>query len=474
MSVGSWPADPKAADLLRRVESFIRSHRLIPPDVPVLVGVSGGPDSVFLLEALRLLAPPWGWRLQVAHLDHGFRGEESAADARFVQELCRGRGIPVTVECRSVPNLRLPGESPQEAARRIRLDFFRSAAALAGAPRTALGHTADDRAETLLLRLVTGGDPGALAGIRPRGPQGIVHPILEVPKEAILSFLAAAGIPHRTDRSNLSPRYLRNRIRLEVLPPVLGLNPSFARRARVIGEDLARDDAYLAGRASAWFRRAATPSPQGVSLPLEGLRRLHPAIRHRVVRLACVEAGLPPRRLSHIHLSLLGDLLRGEETETELTLPAGFRALRQGSSLLLRRPSPPVAPVPEVPLAVPGCTAVPFLTCRITVRRLQPPFPAVVSGPGEILVDEGRIAGALRIRVRRPGDWFIPAGLGHRQKIKKFLIDRKIPRGVRDGIPLVVDGEKVVWVAGLRGDDRSRVTPATTAALLISLTPAAP
>src|SRR5512138_2272390 len=158
---------------IERVRRCIEAHGLIREGDLVLAGVSGGPDSVFLMNALARLAPRLGARLHVVHLDHGLRGDESAADADFTRAAAASLGLPCTVERRPVQDAPAEGRSLQERARRVRLAFFAEMRERFGAASVALGHTADDQAETILLRLISGGGPGALAGIRPRGPQGI-------------------------------------------------------------------------------------------------------------------------------------------------------------------------------------------------------------------------------------------------------------------------------------------------------------
>jgi tRNA(Ile)-lysidine synthase len=450
--------------IIRKAKRYIQHHDLIRRGDLVLVGVSGGPDSVCLLRVLLEIIGGYGGRLHIIHLDHGLRGEDSAADARFVESLAGDLDIPCTVEHRPVEDLTSPGMSPQERAREVRMGFFAEAREKLGAASVALGHTADDQAETVLMRLIAAGGPGSLAGIRPRGPGGIIHPILEVSRVEVLAYLEELGQEYRTDATNLEEKYLRNRIRRRVIPPILELNPSLTKRVSSLCELLRDDEDYLAAQAA----EALTEVSKGLSLDLEMIRRLPPALLRRVIVLAAREAGVPVKDFSAGHVRDVMNLLPGPPRSIDL--PGGYLAEKTYDRLTFERG--PIDKAPEMvrEVALPGETRVPELGVVITITEAGPEEDENGEDRATALVDADRISGRLVVRNRRPGDRFRPVGLGHRQKLKDFFINLKIDRRSRDLVPVLADEEKIVWVGGMRLDERVRVTSGTRRAWRMTIT----
>jgi tRNA(Ile)-lysidine synthase len=253
--------------------------RTIRREDSVLVACSGGGDSVALLHLFRRMSDRRRPRLIVAHLDHGSR-RGSKADLAFVRALARDLDIPFVSERREVVTLRRKGESPEEAARRVRHAFLREAAREHGASRIALGHTLDDQAETILMRLVRGAGPTALLGMREAGPGPLVRPLLDVEREAVRAWLRRRRIAFREDPSNRSLRFDRNKVRLLVMPVLRArLNPKAARH---IADGMARlrEDADTL---DALAREAA----EAIGADADAVDRLPRAIAGRVRRLLC-------------------------------------------------------------------------------------------------------------------------------------------------------------------------------------------
>ena len=302
----------------------------------VVVAVSGGADSVALLHLLAALAPGRGWRLVVATLDHGLRGEAGAGDRRFVEELAGRLGLP----CRSAARdaRPAPGESPEEAARRVRHAFLAEVAREEGAALIALGHTMDDQAETLLDRLGRGTGTRGLAGMRRLAPP-LWRPLLGVRRAALRELLAGAGIPHREDETNADLSARRNRIRHELLPVlerVLGPGavPALARAARLAADD----EEVLEALAAAEEERVVQVRDAGVVvLDRRALAPLPRALARRILR-RCLEGNpADPFRPTASHLEALLRLARAEGPGTRLDLPRGWTARRQAGSLVLER-----------------------------------------------------------------------------------------------------------------------------------------
>jgi len=320
-----------------RVElAFRRAARsLLPRGTSVLVAVSGGGDSVALLHLMAGYAVGQSLRITVAHLDHGLR-RGSADDRRFVKALAGRLDLPCVSDRRSVPKLRLKGESPEEAARRVRWEFLLRAARSVGATSVATGHTLDDQAETVLFRLVRGAGPTALAGMAAAGPGPIVRPLLGVERSELRAYLQRRGVRFLDDPTNEEVRFDRNRVRRLVLPFLHEtLNPRAARHLVQAAERLREDAACLDMLARQAFGRVARMRPRApLSLSAAFLSRTPRPLARRVARIALERAGADPRRITSRHLEALLALARGEEGK-RLQLPSGVRAVHSRGKLLL-------------------------------------------------------------------------------------------------------------------------------------------
>jgi tRNA(Ile)-lysidine synthase len=388
--------------------------------------VSGGPDSVALLRALAAL----GGAPVVLHLDHGLRGEESREDAGFVRDLCGKLGVRCEVRrlrLEEAPNL-------QERARDERYRLAEEVADELGLRGIAVGHTADDVAETVLMNLARGTGLRGLSGIPPVRDR-VMRPLIERTRREVLEYLASLDQPYRTDPTNLTGKYARNRVRLEVMPVLEELHPGAARNlAR--GAALAREDLeVLEDLAAEVIERRG----QEVVLPLGGLSRLHPALRRYALRRAysILLPDAPPLG-SVLVEAVLGSV--GEGTRT-LDLPGGVVAsARAGEEIVLYpRPEPFVG---EEELRV-GRSL--FAGWRISAREVSRYEPGDASRPEVAYLDASR--GPYRVRLAREGDIIRPLGLGGTKKVLRAMMDRKVPKDLRRRTPLVVSARgEVAWV----------------------------
>jgi len=327
--------------MANRVEIAFRSaiDRLIPSGSAVLAAVSGGGDSVALLHLLRRVSTRRSMRLTVAHLDHGLR-RGSRADRRFVERLCRDLDLPCIADRREVPSLRRKDESPEEAARRVRREFLLETRKGSGSDLVATGHTLDDQAETVLMRLVRGAGPTALTGMAEDGPGPIVRPLLGVEREPLRTYLNRSGLAFRDDPSNRDLRFDRNRVRRLVLPLLAeALNPRAARHLVKASQRFREDALFLDAEAQTAFEALSNRDRRG-RLVLDGKRlsELPPAIANRVARIALHRAGADARRIGSRHVDALIDLARAGGRS--LNLASGITALRDRRRILLWSPEP--------------------------------------------------------------------------------------------------------------------------------------
>ncbi len=433
----------------------------------VLAAVSGGPDSLCLLHVLWTEREARGLgSMAAAHLDHGLRGGESAAEAEWVAGWCRERGIACHVGRADAGALTKPGKSVQEAAREARYEFLAQTAAAIGANKIATGHTQDDQVETVLANVLRGTGLDGLRGMPEQRGQ-IVRPLLDVTRAEVEAYNAAQGLSPRQDPSNLSAQhYTRNRIRLELLPELrahysAGVDAALLRLSAIA----ARDSDYLAEQAAAALADITRAEDAGrLELDRAALGKLHPALMRYVLRQAIEKVRGTVEGVTHEHLeTICRAVLDG--TGFTLTLPAPLcrvRVTEQGVTLSAAEGAAPAALVSAAALPVPGKVVVEALGW--TVRA------AWEDHPGAVRLDADAVdLSSLAVRNRRAGDRIDPLGMGGRhKKVSDILTDAKVPRIDRDRVPIIADSRGILWIAGHTQAERAKEISATTRWLFLS------
>ena len=451
-------------EFVEKVLRTIRRHGMLAGGETVLVGVSGGADSVALLHALLALRPHLGLTLHVLHVNHALRAEADS-EAAFVESLGLRWGVPVMVERVHVGAE--PGESLEAQARRQRYAAFAKQARALGASRVALGHTADDQAETVLMRLLEGAGPRGLAGIPPVR-SCFIRPLIEIRRREIEAELEGAGLAWVEDPSNRDPKFLRNRIRHDLLPFLAAsYNPRISEalcRAAALARGLVEDVERLAAHE---LDRLARVEDGGLVLSRAALGSLPAGIAEEVLRRALhrLDEGRPLRAWAQRALARL----------TGPGSPAPVRVGRvwlevSGDHLRLSRGT--TEPLPEAALPVPGSLALPGAGLRLEAREFDcPDSYTPPSDPWAAVFDRAALPGMLGVRGRRAGDRFHPFGAPGSKRLKAFLIDAKIPRWRRDRLPLLLAGTEIAWVVGIRRGAVAPVTPATRRILEVRAIP---
>jgi len=429
----------------------------------VLVAVSGGADSVALLHLLLDLSTAWRLRLHVLHVDHQLRAE-SAADADFVRDLGARLGVPVDVATVAVDRR----GSLEASARAARYAALEACAARVGAERIAVGHTADDQAETVLMRLVQGAGVRGLAGIPPvRGR--IIRPLIEVRRSALETELRRTGLAWVDDRTNRDPKFLRNRIRHELLPLLAdSYNPEIAaslvRVAAVARETVSALDLAAGAeldRLAVWSDRAAT-------LKLDALRALPRPVAAEVLRQGAARLGsrAPLRAWAHRGLKRV------------LAVPAPRRPFRLGgvtveiSGALARLAISSPAPLIERTVVVPGRTELPEIGQALEARLVGADAYTIPRETSRVAFDADELTAPLVVRARRRGERFVAFG-GSERRLKSLLIEAKVPRWDRARVPVIEAGGTIVWIGHLRRGAAGRVTARTRRVLELVLVPLA-
>jgi tRNA(Ile)-lysidine synthase len=470
---------PSPSLLVTAVREALAGRRLLDPGDHVLVGVSGGPDSVALLHALVLLRSEHALRLTVCHVHHGLR-PEADRDAVFVEALAGRLGCPARVVRVEVP--RGGGRSPEEAARLARHAALARVARVTGASRIALGHTADDQVETVFMRILEGAGPRGLAGIPVRRGR-IVRPLLDVDRATVQAHLAAHGLESVDDATNRDTKFLRNRVRHELLPLLVvqaGLRvPAALRRvARASREAVEALDALVRPRLAGHLTR----TPVGWRLALAALAGLPVGAVKAVVRLALVEVALADRLGSGLratHLDALADLLAAG-TGARVRLPRGVVVERGRDALWVLRPE---VPLELAALTVPGYLQVGDMvgvTAAIEAPRPGRPddpaweawFDAEALGLGPVA--RGLPAGTLLVRPRRPGERMVPFGGADPVRLTKLLGAAGVPRQARARWPVVAREDEVLWLLGVRRGATAPLTATTRTMLRLHAAPERP
>jgi tRNA(Ile)-lysidine synthetase-like protein len=488
-------------DLLARVRQYAQRYSLFSPGETVVVGVSGGPDSLCLLHLVRRLAPELRLWLHVAHLHHGLRGADADADAAFVAELADCWGLPCTVGLADVATLaREAGQSLEEAARQARYRFLAEVAEAGGAATLAVGHNADDQAETVLMHFLRGSGVAGLRGMLPRTPLDdyrlfqagdgdaddlpllsdprvpvsprlhLVRPLLAISRADIEAYCAEYRLAPRTDRSNEDTTFFRNRLRHELLPLLETYNPGIRHVLAHTAEVLAGDHEVLSREIEeSWKSLVSVENPEEVRFSLPVWRGLPLGLQRATLREAIHRLRRSVRNINWEHVERGVWLAREGHTGQAATLAAGL-ALQIGydSLRVAGEGAPWQVDLPQLNeplfLRAPGVTEAGG-GWRVIVQRMrrdEAPVDLAAADPWTGFLDADAVGDALILRPRAPGDRFCPLGLaGHSVKLNEFMIDAKIARDARSGWPLLIGRGGIAWVCGLRLAQPAAIGPDT-------------
>lgn len=444
-------AEDVVDSFLKRVRATVRRYRMARPGERILAAVSGGADSVTMLDALVRLAPEEGFSLVVAHFNHGLRGAAADADEAHVADLARGYGLQFVVGRGDVAAAaQAERRGLEAAARRVRNEFLRTTADQHGCGAIALAHTASDRVETVLLHLLRGTGLAGLQGMRPvRRP--FIRPLIAVWRTEVEEYCRAAGLQWRTDETNRDTRrFLRNKIRHELLPLLEreygpGVSEAILRSAEAVEMELSWTEPLVREA----LAEACERQGDRVRLNLARLRGLPNGLLVRILRRAAMEVFGGVRDWRWEHFAGLAEAVRESRTGHRVVLPGGLEARVSYDWLELGERQPEPCALPERPLPVPGEVELPEAGVRLS-GRLCPRREAPPPGPAVAVLDAA-LAHGLVVRGWRPGDAFVPLGMSGRKKLQDFFVDAKVPKAARRLVPLVVHPQAgVIWVVGMR------------------------
>lgn len=462
----------KFPGIFQKIQKFTKKHNLISPGDRIVAAVSGGPDSVFMLHYLLRVRKFMNLSISMVHLHHGIRGEEADEDAAFCKKIAQTYNLPYLEIHQDVPGVaRKKKLSIEEAGRLARLSAYRKAIKKFSATAVATGHTADDQAETVLMKIITGTGKVGLSGIHPNYESYVIRPILSITREEIINYLRCESIDFRIDRTNLQSDYLRNRVRKELIPLIKNrFNPnvveSLCRLARVSREELK----FLDENTRFYLDHHVKISGNYVRIEIPPLGSLSPYFLKHILRKAMEAAGADLRDINFTHTENLYQLLY-KITSSSIELPGGLKAFREYDSLVITRKKiqPPEKP-PAVEIKFPGEYVLKEL--QMVIRgKLSKDVPVNFEGvPYTAYFDADLLSpGKLTLRTRQSGDRFCPLGMSGEKKLNDFFIDEKIPKNERNRVPLLVFNDEIVWVVGIRPSDKFKVRLNTKRVLVVQI-----
>lgn len=463
--------DESKKGLLTSVIKAIKQYGMIQRGDGVVVAVSGGPDSTALMHILNMLKEEMGFWMVPAHLDHRLR-PESGLDTEFVKAMSRKLSLEAQVKVVNVRDLAAKrGVSLEEAGRGARYAFFEEIRASSGARVIATAHHMDDVLETFFLRIFRGSSLKGLTGIAPTRAD-IVRPLIETSRARIIRFLEDEGIRYRIDPTNLDINCDRNFVRNRLIPTIeqhfLNFRKPLQRTIGLLGEE----ERFLKEMAQELYSQAISCSEAGLEMSIPGLRSAPMVLASRVIILALYALSGPDVRWTRSHAETIWNLLRSASPSAVTHLPGGLMVAREYDRLVLsRRTAAELTPQPVILVSGPGTVEVPGtgLILRLQLCDLEGLGLQKYDGITAAAFDADEVSFPLIVRNPLPGDRFKPWGLQGTRKLKKVLIDSKIPRGLRKKLPLLLKGDTILWIPGVRRSDVAPIHSATRRVLEVSI-----
>ena len=466
--------------LKQLVFETIKNKGLINYGEGVIVGISGGYDSVCLLHVLYSISNELGIKIYPVHVNHMLRGDEALRDENFVRSFCSALDLEVCVKhidiAKKAKNEKI---SLEEAGRNARYEVFSLISDERGASKIAVAHSRNDQAETILMRICRGTGLEGLRGMEYKR-DNIIRPLLDVDRSQIEKYVNEIGIEAVTDSSNLHTDYFRNRIRLNVIPAINSASGSdITENLLRLSKIVVAEDDYLRYNSELYYKKSVlSEKKMYTELDLRVLAEMHQALRLRVLRMAVEKTCGTLNGLEYIHLDKLSNLIKNGRTGAQIDLPHSMTAVKTYSSLVLREQGKVLREHFEQKLEVPGETEVQGEDLVIKTEILKigtiKSFKEFINNNEKAhtkFIDLDKLTSTgenVLLRNRRDGDIFKPLKSNGTKKLKEYFIDNKVPREARDTIPLIALEKEIVWIVGNKISDNYKVTDNTKAVLMIT------
>lgn len=474
----------------KKILGFMEEQQMIGQGDRLVLGVSGGADSVCLLHIFLRIQTAFGLQLYVVHVNHGLRGEEAQRDENFVTELCEKYGIPCRVVRLDIrEEARSLGCSEEEAGRIMRYRIFAEEAKRQDCTKVAVAHHMEDNAETLLFRMFRGTGVTGLAGIAPVSSLmteetiTVIRPLLCVTRAQVEGYLQENGLTYCTDSTNADTGYSRNRIRNEILPVAgMYINPQTVRNLNALAQHARKVSDYLERQAEELYHKIATQAENRIVLALQGTEE--PVLVELVFRKALYELSGKRKDITAVHIEALCGLL-DKQVGSSLNLPYGIRAKKNYNGILLQTEDAEENPAETTVCTVQteagellqGATVVlpeNHGSLSFSVKEIEEFGPEPLNEIIKITqndytkcFDYDTITDNISVRVAKDTDWLYIHPDGRKKELKDYFVDAKVPQEERKQLYLVAEADKVLWIPGRRTGEHRRVSQNTKKVLLI-------
>lgn len=455
------------SEFSKQVFDVVNKYKMIKRGDIVLVMVSGGPDSVSLARLLSQSRDELGIKVSFLHVNHRLRGKHSDTDQAFVEDMAANWDIDLIVETVDTRQYCLENKlSLEDGARRIRYEKAELRAGELGATKIATAHTADDNAETFIMRTLRGAGLTGLTGIPPvRGK--IIRPLIETFRQDILKYCIDQNINYIVDLTNLEPAFFRNKIRLQAVPKLDELFPAWKSNLLKTTAILREDLAYLNKVGESELGKAVVQQTgELISLDIKKLNDLDPAVKRIVIRKAIEAIAGDLKQIEFKHAELITGKL-SEPGNFSLDLPGDLIALREYDKLLFKRESV-ARRIGKTPLAIGSQTGVHEAGINLELEVIK--NRELKYNKDIAYLDLDKIEGTLHIRQTQAGDRFNPLGVKGSKKLSDYFADKKIPRRLREKALVVIDASKILWVVGFEISELAKIDPGTDQILKIRRT----
>ncbi|KYO69286.1 tRNA lysidine(34) synthetase TilS [Thermovenabulum gondwanense] len=447
----------------------IKKYDMIRTKDKIIIGLSGGPDSVCLLDLFCSIREEFQLEVFAAHLNHCFRGRESDEDEEFAKALCEKYNVKFFSKRVNVPEIiEKTGLSPEDAARRVRYDFLFEIKEKLNADKIAVGHNMNDHEETVLMNIFRGTGTEGLIGIEPK--RGcLIRPLIEIERTNIEDYLKKHNIPYRIDSTNLKTEYYRNKIRLELIPYIKQkFCPHFSDAVKRLSDIVALDVSFIESIIENIYPSLVTEGENFIKLHIKPFEKQPTGARYRILRKVIGNILGELKDIEFNHIKSLDEFIIEQSPGKMVELPRGICG-EKGYEEFYFYIKGQIKDFSYV-LNIPGEIYITEIGKKISAELLDRTTNFKLKAtPLKVFVDYGKIRGNLIVRNRRPGDRFFPFGFKFSKKLQDFFVDQKIPSFERNLVPIVENEGKIVWVGGFRLDDRFKIDDNTTQILILEI-----
>ena len=450
--------------MLARVKKTLKKYKMLTQGEKVILGVSGGADSIAMLYALNELVD-YGLELIVAHLNHGIRGDEAKGDAEFVKETAKS--LRLTFVYGEVDTLSFKEESQlslEDAARTLRYKFFDQVLNKHYATKIATAHTLDDQAETVLMRLLRGSGSRGLSGIPPVS-NSIVRPLIDTSRSEIEEYLRSKGVEWVEDSTNESPEFLRNRIRQDLLVELESYNPQIKETLSRTAEILRSEEEFIRKEALKHFDDIFSPNKSELIGDLKYYRSVEKPLRFSLLRLTIEKLNTSLKNISSTHIVSADDFLLSETASGEVELPQGTVIVKGYDTFLVTRKSELELEF-SYSIQSPGKWSFPEFSVSIEYIITD---ELAENDESVAYFDPETVSFPIEVRNFKPGDRFSPLGMTTSKKLQDYFTDIKLPKFLRSRVPIFISKDEIMWLGGIRLDNRFKVTDKKKEVLMIKL-----